>query len=414
MTRSGPQKSTSTYEFGLKKAKSETTRRAARGLLAWFVFLVSGDSLAVRLAEAQSKTDATAQAACTNPSGSLQRDLSGTGFQDLNDAEQHYARGLQLVSSAEIAGAEAEFKAALAEKPKDGRYVRELAYLYIEGKRDDEAIKIIQNYAKLCGETALGYSLAGELLFRRKRFEAARVIIAKSLRLDDQNPRMHELLGLSDLSMSGSEALSQSVSELRKAQEGDPNNAEIRFFYGRVLYTKGRYDEAREQFLACLKLEPNYRKAQENLGLCYEALGDFFKATQSYLMAMKSEEEHAGAKHGEPFGYYGAMLMRLNKREEAVQVLRRGLAASPKSFVVNFELGRVLVALSQVQEGEHYLLTAEQLAPYYPRTYYLLGQIHQKQGRVEEAKQEFAKFEKLNKGAENIGFPLTDRQGEPQ
>jgi hypothetical protein len=33
---------------------------------------------------------------------------------------------------------------------------------------------------------------------------------------------------------------------------------------------------------------------------------------------------------------------------------------------------------------------------------------------VEEAKQEFAKFEKFNKGAENIGFPVTDREGEPQ
>jgi tetratricopeptide (TPR) repeat protein len=394
--------------------KSETMRAAGLKLLAWFFVLMVGGFLAARLLKVQSKADAAPQAACTNSNGSLLlRDASGTGLQDSNDADQHYARGLQLKSSGDKAGAESEFKAALAEKPKEGRYVRELAYLYIEEKRDDEVIKVIQDYSKLCGETALAYSLAGELLFQRRRFDAARAVIGKSLRLDGRNPRMHEALGLSYLSKSGADALSAAVSELQKAEECDPDNAEIRFYYARLLYAKARYVEARDQFLACLKLQPDYRKARENLGLCQEALGDSAQAAQSYIMAMKSEDAQAGAKHGEPFGYYGAMLARLGRREEALQVLQRGIAASPKSFVVNFQLGRVFLGLGQLQEAEHYLLIAEQLAPAYPRTYYLLGQVHQKQGRASEAKQEFAKFEQSSRGAENIGFPVTDRESQP-
>ena len=399
----------------LNAGKRETMRAVKLILLAWFFVFVIGEPPALRWAKAQSNADAATQAGCANANGSLLlRDLSAMGVQDSKDADQHYARGLQLKSSGDKAGAESEFKAALAERPKEGRYVRELAYLYIQGRRDDEAIKVIQDYSKLCGETALAYSLAGELLFERRQFDAARGVIAKSLNLDGHNPRMHELLGLSYLSKNGADALSQAVSELQKAEEGDQDNAEIRFFYGRVLYDKGRYIEAREQFLACLKIQPDYRKARENLGLCQEALGDSAEAAQSYIMGMKSEEAQLGAKHGEPFGYYGAMLVRLNRPEEALQVLRRGVSASPKSFVVNFELGRALLALGQLQEAEHYLLTAEQLAPAYPRTYYLLGQVHQKQGHSSQAKQEFAKFEQFNKGAENIGFPVTDREGGPE
>lgn len=399
----------------LKTSKNETMRVDVFRLLAWFLVFVLSESLAIRSLNAQSKEKAGAPAGCTDSGHSLLlADPSVTDLQARKDAEQHYAQGLQFKSAGDQAMAESEFKTAVEENPEEGRYVQELAYLYIVGKRDDDAVKVIQDYTRLCGDTALAYSLAGELLFQRKRFEAARVALAKSLKLNDQNPRMHELFGLTYLSKSGAEALSTALTELHQAEELDPSNSEIRFFYGRILYAKARYAEAREQFLACLKLQPDYRKALENLGLCREALGDFTQATEDYKMAIKLEEAQPGSKHGEPYGYYGAMLTRMGKWEEALPILRGGIAASPKSFVVNYELGRVLLTLGQPQEAEHYLLIAQQLAPAYPRTYYLLGKIHQKQRRGDEAKQDFAKFEQLNKGAENIGFPVTDREDEPR
>jgi predicted Zn-dependent protease len=103
------------------------------------------------------------------------------------------------------------------------------------------------------------------------------------------------------------------------------------------------------------------------------------------------------------------MLTRTGQPEKALDVLRDGVALSPNSFVVNYEMGNALLTLGRLQEAEHYLLIAKRLAPDYPRVYYLMGRVHQRQHREREAAEDFEKFKKLNKGSESIAFPVTDR-----
>lgn len=321
-------------------------------------------------------------------------------------AEEHYQRGLKLHVAGDEAIAEKEFRLAVAEEPRNGRNVKQLADLYINQKQYHKAIGVIRDYTKLCGVTALGYALEGELLFQQRDYDAAPLAIAASLGLSSSNARMHELLGLICVIKQNNTA---ALSELEEAEKLAPDSAQIRYFYGRTLYVTGRDAEARDQFLACLKIQLGYRKAYENLGLAYETLGDYPQATQAFQKAIALEERRAGPKHGEPFAYYGAMLASMGKPEAALPILREGLAASRQSFEVNYELGRVLLTLGQVQQSERYLLIAKTLDPNYARTYYLLGKLHQKQHRINEAAQDWAKFQALNKVAANRVFPVTDR-----
>jgi tetratricopeptide (TPR) repeat protein len=217
---------------------------------------------------------------------------------------------------------------------------------------------------------------------------------------------MHELLGLIFIARKNN---ARALDELQKAEKLNPNDADIRYFFGRLLYALGRITQARDEFWACLKIQSNYRKALENLGLCYETLGDYLKATQAFTEAISLEKAQVGSKHGEPFGYYGAMLAKMGRPEEALRVLREGLAVCPDSFVINYELGRVLLTLNNLPEAEQCLLSAEKAAPKYARTYYLLGELHRKQHRLKEANQDWAKFEELSKAAENTGFPVSGK-----
>jgi tetratricopeptide (TPR) repeat protein len=321
-------------------------------------------------------------------------------------ARARYQRGLELISDGDAPGAEKEFKAALAEDPGDSSYVRELARVYIAAKRYEDAIQVIRDYTKLCGVTPLGYALEGELLFQQRLYDAAYEAIRKSLDIYDSDPRMHHLLGLIYMLKGQNPA---AVIELNKASELDPDQAQTRFYYGRALYSVARYMEARDQFLACIKIEPQYRKAFENLGLCYEAAGDYTQAAQAYQRAIELEKGRKGPKFGEPFGFYGAMLTKLRQPEKAVDLLREGVALCPQSFVVNFQMGKALLTLDRLNEAEHYLLTAEHLAPAYAQTYYLMGKVHQKQHRAKEAAQDFEEFKQLSEGARNDGYPITDR-----
>lgn len=320
-------------------------------------------------------------------------------------SDEHYARGLELYSSGDRAGAEQEFRKAVEERPTDGRFVVSLAKLYVAESQPNPALEVIRGYTKVCGATALGYALEAEVLFQQRRYDDAMGAIVESIKLYPDNARMHQLFGL--LMLMERDNTDASL-ELQKAEQLDPNSADIHYFYGRALYLAGHYAEARDQFLACLKSDPQYRKALENLGLSYQAVNDYSNAAKYYQQAIDREKIES-AKHGEPFGYYGAMLMEMGQPKQALPVLQEGIAASPRSLVVNFELGRVLFALDQPQQAQHFLEIAENLDPQYAQTHYLLGRLYNQQKRGQEAEQEFKKFQELDKNPANREFPITDR-----
>jgi tetratricopeptide (TPR) repeat protein len=352
----------------------------------------------------QRSGEADALGACSQSAESPQfLDISN---QPQQDAEKHYLGGLQLRISGDDAGAEKELRSAKLLNPTEDKYVRELTLFYVARGRYDEAIGVITDHVKLCGVTALGYELEAELLFQQKLYDPAHEAVLGSLKLSDRNSRMHELLGLIYIVKRQDAA---AALELQKAIELNPNDAQARYYLGRVLYTTGNYPEARDQFLVCLKIQPGYRKALENLGLSYEALQDYPKATQAYLDAIASEKTQAGPKHAEPYAFYGAMLAKLDQPEKALTVLEEAVAVGPKSFVANYHLGRVLLNLNRIDEAEKYLVTAADLDPKFSRTYYLLGNIRRKQNRRDEAEKYWAKFQELDKVLENRVFPLTGR-----
>ena len=146
-----------------------------------------------------------------------------------------------------MVGAEKEFRAARLLKPMEDRYVRGLAVFYIQRARYEEAIEVIADHVKVCGATALGLELQGELLFHQKNYDVAFEMVRRSLDLFNNNARMHQLLALIYVTH-GQNPLA--VDELQIAAELEPNQPQIRYFYGRVLYDTGRYPEARDQFLA--------------------------------------------------------------------------------------------------------------------------------------------------------------------
>ncbi len=60
---------------------------------------------------------------------------------------------------------------------------------------------------------------------------------------------------------------------------------------GRIYYQEARLDYAVGQFQRVLKINPRSYKAYDNLGLCYEALGDTELAIRYYLAAIKLVEK---------------------------------------------------------------------------------------------------------------------------
>ena len=214
---------------------------------------------------------------------------------------------------------------------------------------------------------------------------------------------MHEVLGLIWTIRRQNDA---ALLELGKASALDPEQAQIRYYYGRLLYSTGRFREARDEFLACLKIQPQYPRAVENLGLCYEALQDSLKASECYRKAIALEDAKQGGKNAEPYAYYGRFLLDEGQPEGAISVLRRAAEVSPHSLIANYELGRALFNVGELKDAESVLCAAANLDPKFPQTYYLLGKICQREQRPKEASQYWTTFELLNRNPENREIPL--------
>ena len=354
--------------------------------------------------QAQEQPDDYLACSRTDHSLSLEDvDSLKTGF---GGAEAHYALAEQFRLAGDQERAAQEFKAAVAQVPRGDKYVRALTLFEVEGGRYDEGIAIIKDYVKVCGETALGWELESELLFKRKQYDAAFEAAQRSLGLSGDNTRMHEMLGLIWTIRRQNDA---ALLELGKASALDPKRAQIRYYYGRILYSTGRFREARDEFLACLKIQPQYPRALENLGLCYEALQDSLKAFECYRKAIAFEDAKQGRKNAEPYTYYGRLLLDESQPDDAISVLRRAVDVSPHSLIANYELGRGLLNVGELKDAERVLRAAVNLDPKFPQTYYLLGRICQREQRPKEASQYWATFELLNRNPENREIPLTDR-----
>ncbi|KKJ76499.1 hypothetical protein WH95_11800 [Kiloniella litopenaei] len=84
---------------------------------------------------------------------------------------------------------------------------------------------------------------------------------------------------------------------LKKAIEKDPNDPEVLYNCGNSFQGIGEIDQAREYYMECLRINPEYYLAFNNLGFGYNYQGDIKKAKECYGIALeltpKREDFHS-------------------------------------------------------------------------------------------------------------------------
>ena len=186
------------------------------------------------------------------------------------------------------------------------------------------------------------------------------------------------------------------LGELEAAVTRRPDDPGIRFRLGQMYDKAGRYAEARDQFLACVELQPDNRQAYEYLALLYEGEQKYEAAITAYQKAIELEQRQSSQSEW-PYLNYGILLSKINRHEEALNFLQQAVRKSPNSPKAHFEVGRVSLRLGRVKAAKTSLLRAVNLDPDMPRAHYFLGNLYQKLNEEEKAQQEWARFRELQR-----------------
>jgi tetratricopeptide (TPR) repeat protein len=173
-----------------------------------------------------------------------------------------------------------------------------------------------------------------------------------------------------------------------------PRNALYLYWLGRIEYDAQQYRTAIARFEQVIALDPQMMRAHDNLGLCYDYLGQYDEAVKHYNRAIELNRNQPRPSPW-PHLNLGVTLLAQNKLSEAESSLREALRADSRLPQAHYHLGLALDKLGKPDEAIGALEQAAALDATYPDPHYTLGLLYQKQGDKVKAQEAFVRFQRL-------------------
>jgi Tfp pilus assembly protein PilF len=192
-----------------------------------------------------------------------------------------------------------------------------------------------------------------------------------------------------------------------------PANSRARYNLGNALASRGRGDQAIQQYQQALKLKPDYAKAHNNLGNALASRGQVDQAIEQYRQALKSKPDFA-----EVHNNLGNALAAQGQLAEAIEQFQQALKSKPDFAEVHNNLGNALAAQGQLTEAADQYQQALKSKPDFAEAHNNLGSILAAQGRLDEAIHHFERALQLKpdyaSARENLNKVLArPRAGQP-
>jgi Tfp pilus assembly protein PilF len=119
--------------------------------------------------------------------------------------------------------------------------------------------------------------------------------------------------------------------------ETSPNQPSLRFNFADILYEKGKYKEAGEQYEKLVELMPEQYTSNYRLGYISMLSRDLDKAERHLRQAIKT----APGKNSNPYMLLGLVLKDTGRFDEAIELLNMSLKINPKTLNAHYGLGLV-------------------------------------------------------------------------
>ncbi len=165
----------------------------------------------------------------------------------------------------------------------------------------------------------------------------------------------------------------------KKILKIDPNFIKAYNNLGIVFRQQGNLELAEENYRKAIKLDPNYFQAYGNLGNIFKMQGKFEQAEKNYRQALEINPNFVDA-----YNSLGAVLQLLGRLEEAAESYEKAIRLNPGYMDAYGNLGGVLLMLGRIDQAEA-CLRAVQNSDKLPGPLYNLANLLKEKGEIKEA-----------------------------
>jgi tetratricopeptide (TPR) repeat protein len=137
-----------------------------------------------------------------------------------------------------------------------------------------------------------------------------------------------------------------------------PDNPRARTNLGIALATRGRLDDAIDQFEASLRIAPDATRAGSNLANALAAQGKLPEAIARYRAVLAIEPDSPAAHH-----HLGLALATLGDRDGAIRHYREAVRLDPRDAEAHHDLGKALARGGRASEALDHLRRAAEIQP---------------------------------------------------
>ena len=182
---------------------------------------------------------------------------------------------------------------------------------------------------------------------------------------------------------------------LTRAVASDPADSDLWYSLGRIKFNENSIAAAANCFEKALALSPRLVKAENNLGLTYEALNQMDKAAAAYRTAIGWQAASPRPSE-QPLLNLGKVLVQRNQLKEAQPLLQQAETIAPDDASIRAALGQLYEQQGQLAAAQAEFARAVALSPGNAAYHFQLGRVDRKLGATAESRAEFAAAARLD------------------
>ena len=278
-----------------------------------------------------------------------------------------------------------------------------LGWNYFVQGRYAAALEQFQQVVRLDPQRLQAYDFIAQMYMAQEKGEEAQQLLQQALAAHPDASALLARLGILLLD-AGSPA--QASEYLERAIRKDPDHAEAYYSLGQAYLRTGLSDRGHAVLHYFELLQDNYQELLDlktaivlnpsdaaacfGLGKVYGRIGRYEAARQAYLAVLKINPGHVDAQNN-----LGNIYLRQQRPHQAIQVFSALLQADSNYVRAYNNLGYAYLAINQPQRAIQTYKKAIAIDPQYAQAYSSLGALYMQQGRIAEAQQQLAIYEEL-------------------